>query len=64
MTLNVDTARAESAQAYARTHERLQGEPDYETLRTAAEHEARTAPQQWTARNRLAIHVELHMPLR
>lgn len=64
MVLTVDAARAESAQAYVRTHERLQGEPEYEALRTAAEHEARTAPQQWTARNRLAIHVELHTPLR
>lgn len=25
---------------------------------------ARTAPQQWTARNRLATHAELHTPLR
>ena len=44
MVLTVDAARAESAQAYVRTHERLQGEPEYEALRTAAEHEARTAP--------------------
>lgn len=47
---------------YAATHARLASDPEYQRLSAAATHEAHTNPANHFARNRLALHIELHMP--
>lgn len=47
---------------YAATHARLANTAEYQELKRAADAEERDTPDSWFARNRLALHVEVHMP--
>lgn len=47
---------------YAVTHARLANTAEYQELKRAAEAEEHGTPDAWFARNRLALHVEMHMP--
>lgn len=60
--LTIESAREAVARQYADTHTRLASDPTYQDLKHQAETEAATTPTSYLARNRLAIHVELHTP--
>ena len=62
--LTPEWARMITNNAYAATMVRLSDDPAYRALVAAAETEALDTPSNWIARNRLAIHIETHTPLR
>lgn len=55
-------AKATVAVQYMATHARLSLTPEYQELKRAADAEERDTPDAWFARNRIALHVEVHMP--
>lgn len=59
----IESARERVARQYADTHARLASDPTYQDLKRQADTEAVTTPTLYLARNRLAIHVELHTPM-
>lgn len=48
---------------YVETAKRLEGDPEWVQLCAAADKEAEETPEWWVARNRKAIHLELHTPI-
>lgn len=59
----IESVRETVARQYADTHTRLASDPTYQDLKRQADSEAVTTPTLYLARNRLAIHVELHTPM-
>lgn len=59
----IEAARETVAYQYAETHRRLADTPTYQALKHAADTEAHETPGLYLARNRLAIHIELHTPM-
>lgn len=55
--------RASVEAAYAATVDRLQGEAEFEALKTRAMREAADTPGVWLARNLLWIRIEQHTSL-
>jgi len=61
--MEITEARRKVFEQYKATHERMQGNAEYEGLRFAAEIEAGSGSPSHFARNRLTLFIEIHTPM-